>query len=161
MNLPMRFGCYYIDKDGSKKQPIMLHRAMLGSIERFIGIITENFGGAFPTWCTPVQVRVLPVNNNYHLEYSKKLVENLKSHKLRVELDDSEEKLGYRIRNSQMMKIPYTLVIGDNEVKNNTVTYRKYGTDKQVTVSVDDFIKMINEEIESKAMLVDPKKSVL
>lgn len=161
MNLPMRFGCYYIDKDGSKKQPIMLHRAMLGSIERFIGIITENFGGAFPTWCTPIQIKVLPVNNNYHLDYCNKLVETLKDHKFRVQMDASEEKLGYRIRNSQMLKIPYTLVIGDNEVKNNTVTYRKYGTTNLVSVSIDEFIKMINEEIESKAMLIDPKKSVL
>ncbi|MFA6667105.1 MAG: threonine--tRNA ligase [Bacilli bacterium] len=161
MNLPMRFGCYYIDKDGSKKQPIMLHRAMLGSIERFIGVITENFAGAFPTWCTPVQVKILPVNNNYHLDYCHKLYDKLKADKLRVELDDSEEKLGYRIRNSQMMKIPYTLVIGDNEVKDNTVTYRKYGSEKQITVSIDDFIKLINEEVESKALLVDPKKSVL
>ena len=156
MNLPQRFNCTYIDKDGTKKQPIMLHRAMLGSIERFIGVITENFAGAYPTWCTPVQVRILPVNNNYHEEYSKNLLNTLKDDKLRVELDDSEEKLGYRIRNSQLMKIPYTLVIGDNEV-----TYRKYGNEKQVTVSQEEFIKMINEEIETKALLVDPKKSVL
>ena len=160
MNLPQRFGCYYIDKDGSKKQPIMLHRAMLGSIERFLGIITENFAGAFPTWCTPVQVKVLPVNNNFHLEYCKELMKKLKADKLRVQLDDSEEKLGYRIRNAQMMKIPYTLVIGDNEVKNGTVTYRRYGDEKQITVSVDEFIKLINDEIESKAMLIDPKKSI-
>lgn len=161
MNLPQRFNCYYIDKDGSKKQPIMLHRAMLGSIERFLGVITENFAGAFPTWCTPVQVKILPVNNNYHLEYSKKLNATLKDQKLRVELDESEEKLGYKIRNAQLMKIPYSLVIGDKEVKENTVTYRKYGSEKQVTVSIDEFIKMINEEVESKALLVDPKKSVL
>ena len=161
MNLPQRFNCYYIDKDGSKKQPIMLHRAMLGSIERFLGVITENFAGAFPTWCTPVQVKILPVNNNYHLEYSKKLYATLKDQKLRVELDESEEKLGYKIRNAQLMKIPYSLVIGDKEVKENTVTYRKYGSEKQVTVSIDEFIKMINEEVESKALLVDPKKSVL
>jgi threonyl-tRNA synthetase len=161
MNLPQRFNCYYIDKDGSKKQPIMLHRAMLGSIERFIGVITENFAGAFPTWCTPVQIKILPVNNQFHLEYSKKLYDQFKANKLRVELDDSEEKLAYRIRNAQIMKIPYSLVIGDKEVQNGTVTYRKYGSEKQVTVTVDEFLKMINEEIESKALLVDPKKSIL
>src|SRR5574344_1932011 len=161
MNLPQRFNCTYIDKDGTKKQPIMLHRAMLGSIERFIGVITENFAGAFPTWCTPVQIKILPVNNQFHLEYSKKLYDQFKANKLRVELDDSEEKLAYRIRNAQIMKIPYSLVIGDKEVQNGTVTYRKYGSEKQVTVSVDEFLKLINEEIESKALLVDPEKSIL
>jgi len=161
MNLPERFHCYYIDKDGNKQQPVMLHRAMLGSIERFIGVITENFAGAFPTWCTPVQVRILPVNNNFHLDYAHKLFDQFKANKLRVELDDSEEKLGYRIRNSQIMKIPYTLVIGDNEVKDNTVTYRKYGNEKQITVSVDEFLKLIQNEIDTKALLVDPSKSAL
>jgi len=161
MNLPQRFNCTYIDKDGTKKQPIMLHRAMLGSIERFIGVITENFAGAFPTWVTPVQIKILPVNNQYHLDYSKNLYDKFKANKLRVELDDSEEKLAYRIRNAQIMKIPYSLVIGDKEVQNGTVTYRKYGSEKQVTVSVDEFLKLINEEIESKALLVDPKKSIL
>ena len=134
---------------------------MLGSIERFIGVITENFAGAFPTWCTPVQVRILPVNNNFHLDYAHKLFDQFKANKLRVELDDSEEKLGYRIRNSQIMKIPYTLVIGDNEVKDNTVTYRKYGNEKQITVSVDEFLKLIQNEIDTKALLVDPSKSAL
>lgn len=155
MNLPHRFGCTYIDKDGTKKEPIMLHRAMLGSIERFIGVITENFAGAFPTWCAPVQVNILPVNNDAHLEYSKTLLNEFKDKDLRTEIDDSEEKLGYRIRNSQINKIPYTIVIGDNEVASESVTYRKYGTEKQVTVSKDEFIKMIKEEIESKKLLTD------
>ena len=158
MNLPERFNCTFINSKGEKERPIMLHRAILGSFERFIGIITEHFAGAFPAWCTPVQIKVLPVNNNFHLEYSKQLVSEFKKHHFRVELDDSEEKLGYRMRNAQMQKIPYTIVVGDKEVENKTVTYRKYGTDKQITVSIDDFSKMLQDEIDSKSLLVELKK---
>ena len=114
MNLPERFDCYYIDSDGEKKRPVMLHRACFGSIERFIGIITENYAGAFPSWLAPVQIALLPVNNNFHLEYAQKLYQEMKDHGLRVELDDSNDKLGYRMRNAQMKKIPYTIVLGDH-----------------------------------------------
>lgn len=158
MNLPERFNCTFINSKGEKERPIMLHRAILGSFERFIGIITEHFAGAFPAWCTPVQIKVLPVNNNFHLEYSKQLVSEFKKHHFRVELDDSEEKLGYRMRNAQMQKIPYTIVVGDKEIENKTVTYRKYGTDKQITASIDDFSEMLQDEIDSKALLVELKK---
>ena len=147
MNLPERFDCYYIDSDGEKKRPVMLHRACFGSIERFIGIITENYAGAFPSWLAPVQIALLPVNNNFHLEYAQKLYQEMKDHGLRVELDDSNDKLGYRMRNAQMRKIPYTIVLGDHERDENTVTYRKYGQKEQVTVKVNDFIAMIDEEI--------------
>lgn len=147
MNLPERFDCFYIDTDGNKKRPIMLHRACLGSIERFIGIIIEHFGGAFPAWLAPVQVNMLPVNNEYHLEYANKLYHMFKDAGLRVSLDDSNEKLGYRMRNSQMKKIPYTIVLGDHERDDNTVTYRKFGQQDQITVSVDEFVKMISKEI--------------
>ena len=156
MNLPERFNCTFINSKGEKERPIMLHRAILGSFERFIGIITEHFAGAFPTWCTPVQVKVLPVNNEYHLEYAKKIVNLFKEHNLRVELDDSQEKLGYRMRNAQMSKIPYTIVIGDKEKENHSVTYRKYGNEKQITVPVEEFIALIEKEIKDKALLVDP-----
>lgn len=156
MNLPERFNCTFINSKGEKERPIMLHRAILGSFERFIGIITEHFAGAFPTWCTPVQVKVLPVNNEYHLEYAKEIVNLFKEHNLRVELDDSQEKLGYRMRNAQMNKIPYTIVIGDKEKENHSVTYRKYGSDKQITVPVEEFIALIEKEIKDKALLVDP-----
>ena len=124
MNLPERFDLYYIDSDGQKKRPVMLHRAILGSIERFIGIITENFKGAFPTWLSPVQVRVLPVNDEAHGEYANKILKTLKDAGIRVDLDESNEKLGFRIRESQTKKIPYTLVIGNKEVESNTVTSR-------------------------------------
>ena len=151
MNLPERFDCFYIDSDGEKKRPIMLHRACFGSIERFIGVITEHFAGAFPTWLAPVQVSVLPVNNEFHLETSQILVDKLKALGIRAELSDANEKLGYRLRNSQIRKIPYTLVIGDNERDNGTVTYRKFGQKDQITVSLDEFISMIELEIKSRA----------
>lgn len=161
MNLPERFDCTYINSKGEKERPIMLHRAILGSFERFIGIITENFAGAFPTWCAPLQVKVLPVNDEVHSEYANQVVSTLRKHKIRVELDPASEKLGYRMRNAQIKKIPYTLVIGDKEKENNAVTYRKYGSKDQITVSLDEFIKLIENEIETKALLIDPEKMAL
>ena len=150
MNLPERFDCFYIDSDGEKKRPIMLHRACLGSIERFIGVITEHFAGAFPTWLAPAQVNLLPVNNEFHLEFTNELYELLKSRGIRVVKDDANEKLGYRLRSSQLRKIPYTIVIGDNEKANRTVTYRKYGSKDQITVSIDEFIDLIEKEIKER-----------
>ncbi|MDY4849175.1 MAG: threonine--tRNA ligase [Bacilli bacterium] len=151
MNLPERFDCFYIDSNGEKVRPIMLHRACLGSIERFMGIIIEHFGGAFPVWLAPVQINILPVNNEFHLEYATKLYENFRNLGLRVELDTSNDKLGYRLRNSQIRKIPYTIVIGDNERDNGTVTYRKFGQKEQITVSVEEFINLVQEQIKTKA----------
>ena len=150
MNLPERFDCTYINKDGEKERPIMLHRACLGSIERFIGVIIENYAGAFPTWLAPVQINLLPVNNDYHLDYVNELFDEFMKDGLRVEKDIENEKLGYRLRNSQVRKIPYTIVIGDNEVKDKTVTYRKFGSKEQITVSKDEFLKMIEQEIKDK-----------
>ena len=157
MNLPERFDCTYINSKGEKERPIMLHRAILGSFERFIGIITEHFAGAFPIWCAPLQIKVLPVNSKVQGDYAKNLVDKLREEDFRVELDDSDEKLGYRLRNSVIKKVPYALVIGDKEMENGTVTYRKYGSEKQITVSLEEFIKMVKEEIKTKALLVDPK----
>ena len=151
MNLPGRFDCFYIDKDGEKKTPIMIHRACLGSIERFTGMIIENYAGAFPTWLAPVQVMLLPVNNEFHLEYTDELYRLMLDNDLRVEKDDANEKLGYRLRNTQVRKIPYTIVVGDNERDNKTVTYRKYGQKDQITVSIDEFLALIKEEIRTKA----------
>ncbi|MGM9873499.1 MAG: threonine--tRNA ligase [Bacilli bacterium] len=150
MNLPHRFECSYIDSNGEKKEPIMLHRACLGSIERFIGIIIENYGGAFPAWLAPTQIKVLPVNNEYHLDYAKEITKLFKENDFRVELDDSNEKLGYRMRNAQVEKIPYTIVIGDKEVKDRTVTYRKFSSKEQTTISLDDFIEKIKDEVVNK-----------
>lgn len=157
MNLPQRFDCTYINAKGEKERPIMLHRAILGSFERFLGIIIEHFAGAFPLWIAPVQIRILPVNNSLHLEYSKQLKEKLASLGYRVELDDSQEKLGYRMRNAQINKIPYTLVIGDKEVNDQSLTYRRYGNEKQINIKVEEFIKLIDKEVKNKELLVDPK----
>ncbi len=146
-NLPERFDLTYIAEDGSKKRPVMLHRALLGSIERFLGILTEHFAGAFPTWLAPVQVRILPVSMDAHLEYSKELKKLLDAEGIRVYLDEKEEKLGYKIRESQVKKTPYTLIIGDNEKDSSSVTYRPYSTEDNITVSSKEFVSMIKEEI--------------
>lgn len=149
MQLPGRFECTYIAEDGSKKTPVMIHRACFGSLERFIGIITENYAGAFPTWLAPVQVKLIPVNNEYHLDFVNKVNKLFEYHKIRCEIDARDEKLGYKIREAQTKKIPYQLVVGDNEVNNNQLTVRKYGSKDQVTMSVDEFVEMISKEIKT------------
>ena len=149
-NLPERFDLNYIDADGTKKRPVMLHRVIFGSVERFIGILIEHFAGAFPTWLAPVQINILPVSNEHHLDYANEVKEKLNASGLRIELDDREEKLGYKMRESQMKKIPFTLVIGDKEKENTTVTYRKYGDDKQIEIPLNDFIDMMRFTINNK-----------
>ncbi len=148
MNLPERFDLTYVDKDGSKKRPVMLHRVIYGSIERFIGILIEHYAGAFPLWLSPVQINVIPVNNEYHLEYANKVVDELRSKGFRVELDARDEKMGYKIRESQTKKIPYTLVLGNNERDNNTITYRMFGKENSTTIERDGFIDMIIKQVE-------------
>ena len=148
--LPMKFDLKYIDKDGSKQTPVVIHRAILGSIDRFIAFYLEETKGNLPTWLAPVQVSILPVNNEYHLEYANKLYELLKENDIRVELDSREEKLGYRMRESQTRKIPFSLVLGNNERDNNEVTYRRFGSEEKVTVKVDEFIELIKKEIKEK-----------
>ena len=150
MNLPERFDCFYIDSNGEKHRPIMLHRACLGSLERFIGILIEHYAGAFPCWLAPVQVNLLPVNNNFHLEYAKQLYEKLRNENIRVILDDSNDKLGYRMRNSQIRKIPFTIVLGDHERDDGTITYRRYGQNEQITIPFEEFVKLLKEEINLK-----------
>lgn len=152
MNLPERFDLTYVDADGSKKRPIMLHRVIYGSIERFIGILIEHYAGAFPTWLSPVQVNIIPVNNEYHLEYANNIKKKFEELDIRCELDSREEKLGYKMRESQTKKIPYTLVIGDNEVNNDMITYRKHGDKDSVSLSISDFIELIKNEIETKGV---------
>ena len=151
MQLPGRFNCTYIDKNGEKVTPVMIHRACFGSLERFIGILIENFAGHFPLWLAPRQVIVLPVNNEYHLEYANKVVEVLKEHNIKVELDARDEKLGYRIREAQMGKVNYQVVIGDAERDSQSVKVRKYGETEQVTYTLDEFVKMLENEIATKA----------
>lgn len=151
MNLPERFDLTYVDHHGEKFRPVMLHRVIFGSIERFIGILIEHFAGAFPLWLAPTQVKVIPVKNEYHLDYAKEVYQLLEAKGIRVELDDREEKLGYRIREAQMKKIPYQLVLGNNERDERTVTYRQYGEQKQTTVSLDEFVDMVLKQIEDKS----------
>ncbi|MCB9498352.1 MAG: threonine--tRNA ligase [Bacillales bacterium] len=150
MNLPERFDLTYVNENGDKVRPIMLHRAIFGSIERFIGILIEHYAGAFPLWLSPVQVSVIPVSEDFHMDYSKKVFDLLIDKDIRAELDSSSEKLGYKIRKSQVNKVPYQIVLGDKEKEDNTVTYRKYGETEQVTVSVDDFLSLLKKEIEEK-----------
>jgi threonyl-tRNA synthetase len=151
INLPHRFGCFYINEKGEHVEPVMLHRVVFGSIERFIGILIENYGGAFPTWLAPVQCSVLPVNVSAHGEYAKEVVKALEAAKVRVKLNDSDDKLGYRLRQSIVNKIPFTLVIGEKEKEDRSVTYRIYGQEKQVTVPLDEFVKIIRKSIDEKA----------
>lgn len=151
VNLPHRFGCTYIDENGEKVEPVMLHRVVFGSIERFIGILIENYGGAFPTWLAPVQVKLLPVNLNKHLEYANEVKAALRELDVRVEVDDSNEKLGYKIRNAQVEKVPYSIVIGDKEVESRSLTYRVYGQKDQITVSLEEFEKLVQEHIANKS----------
>jgi threonyl-tRNA synthetase len=150
MNLPERFDLTYIDEHGDKKRPVMLHRALFGSIERFIGILIEHYAGAFPTWLSPVQIKVIPVNPEIHKNYAAEVNAILLDNDLRVETDYREEKLGYKIREAQTQKIPFQLVLGDKEVSDRLVTYRRYGKEEQITVPLDDFIKMIKQEIKDK-----------
>ena len=153
MNLPERFDLTYVSETGDKKRPIMLHRALFGSIERFIAIIIEHFAGAFPTWLSPVQLKLLPVapvHNDKAYEY-KKYFEELG---VRCVVDDREEKLGYRMREAQVTKTPYTLVIGDKECEETSVTYRKYATREQINVSLEEFKDKLLKEIKEKELLV-------
>lgn len=150
MNLPERFDLTYIDSDGSKKRPVMLHRVIYGSIERFIGILIEHYAGAFPLWLAPIEVNIIPVNNEHHLDYAKQLQDKLTEVGIRVKLDDRDEKLGYKMRESQTKKIPLTLVLGDKELENNTISYRKFGKTEITTVTTDEFIKLVTECIKNK-----------
>ena len=155
MNLPTRFGCTYIDSEGKKQTPVMLHRVIYGSIERFIGILIEHFAGHFPLWIAPKQFVVIPVHQEKHLEYAEKVVEKLKAAGMRVQLDARNEKLGYRVREAQMSKVPYQIVLGDGEQENNTVTIRQSGKKQSVTMSLDEAIAKFVKEVDEKCLLKD------
>ena len=148
--LPERFDLTYIDRDGTKKRPVVLHRAILGSIDRFIAYLLEVTKGAFPLWLSPVQVNIIPVNEIMHLDYAKEVQSILADHGIRTELDAREEKLGYRMRESQTKKIPYTLVLGDKERDGHLISYRKFGSQETCTVTIEELICMIQEEVNQK-----------
>ena len=150
MQLPSRFNCVYIAEDGSKKTPVMIHRACFGSLERFIGIILENYGGNFPLWLAPVQFVTIPVNPNVHNEYAQQLTDKLAAAGFRIQNDNRNEKLGYRLREAQIKKVPVQIIVGDNEVNDSLVTFRRHGSKDSETVSVDKFIEMMQNEIAQK-----------
>ena len=150
--LPAKFDLKYIDSDGMKKTPVVLHRAILGSLDRFIAYILEETKGNLPTWLSPVQVNIIPVNNVYHLEYANEIKDLLSNAGIRVEVDSREEKLGYRMRESQTRKIPYTLILGDKEKENQTISYRLFGSEKTTTLKKEDFVNHIKEIIETKSL---------
>lgn len=148
--LPKRFELSYIDQNGAKQTPVVLHRAIFGTFDRFTAFLLEETKGVLPTWLSPVQVNVIPVNNKYHLEYAKEIYSLLKENRVRVELDDREEKLGYKMRESQTNKIPYTLILGQKEVDNNEISYRLHGSEETTTVSKAEFVSMLKKNIDEK-----------
>lgn len=147
--MPEKFDLNYIGEDGEKHRPVMIHRVVYGSIERFIALLTEHYAGAFPTWLAPVQVRILPISDK-HAEYALKVQDLLKEEEIRVEIDDRREKINYKIREVQTEKIPFALVVGDKETEEKTVAVRRYGQQNTSTMSLNDFAALIREEIQSK-----------
>lgn len=146
MNLPERFDLSYIGEDGEKHRPIMLHRAMYGSIERFTGILIEHYAGAFPFWLAPVQVKVLTITDD-QIDYAKEIQALLEERGIKVELDTRAEKIGYKIREANgKYKIPVQLVLGKAEIENRTVNVRRFGSQDQTSMSLDEFLKMVEEE---------------
>ncbi|EJR23635.1 threonine--tRNA ligase [Bacillus cereus] len=148
--MPEKFDLNYIDENNEKKRPVVIHRAVLGSLDRFLAILIEHFGGAFPAWVAPVQVKVIPVSNAVHEQYASEVAHKLAQAGIRVEQDARDEKLGYKIREVQMQKVPYVLVIGDKEMEKGAVNVRKYGEEKSEVVALDVFVASIEEEIKNR-----------
>ena len=148
--LPRNFELTYVDENGEKKTPVVLHRAIFGTFDRFTAFVLEETKGALPLWLSPTQINIIPVNNEYHLEYANKIYEMLYNKDIRVKLDDRNEKVSYKMRESVVSKIPYTLVLGDKERDNNEISYRVHGSDKTTTLSIDEFINLVDNEIENK-----------
>ena len=145
--LPKNFELSYIDENGEKKTPVVIHRAILGSIDRFMAFLLEETKGNLPLWIAPVQVKILPVNNEYHLDYAKEVFSKLNEEGIRVELDDREEKVGYRMREAVIQKTPIVLVLGQKEVDEKLVSYRRRGSQDTTTVSYEEFIDLLKKEI--------------
>ena len=149
MMLPEKFDLTYTGEDGQKHRPVMLHRVVYGSIERFIGILIENYAGAFPAWLAPVQARILPITDRHH-DYAYELQKKMAAFNLRVEVDARNEKTGFKIREGQVKKIPYLLVVGDKESEENTVAVRRYGQKETKTVGADEFIARLTEQVKNR-----------
>ena len=150
--LPMKFDLSYIDKDGSKKTPVVIHRAILGSIDRFMAFYLEETKGILPLWLSPLQVNIIPVNNEYHLEYANGIKKELEDHNIRVSVDDRDEKLSYKMRESVIKKVPYTLILGDKERDSETISYRLRGTESTENMSLEAFIEKLEKEIKDKTI---------
>ena len=150
--LPRRFELTYVDSNGEKQTPVVIHRAIFGTFDRFTAFLIEETKGAFPTWLAPTQVEVIPVSSEFQGDYASVVTEKLKEQGIRAELDDRNEKLGYRLREAQTKKVPYTLILGDNEKQDNTISYRLHGQKETTTVSQAEFVKLIKEEIENKEL---------
>ena len=150
--LPERFELEYINEEGEKVRPVVIHRAILGSLDRFIAFLLEETKGVLPLWLAPVQVNIIPVNNEYHLEYAKEIRDLLVRNHIRVNLDDRNEKLGYKLREAVMKKTLYNVVLGDKEINNKEISYRMYGSSETITVSQSDFVKLITDEIASRTL---------
>jgi threonyl-tRNA synthetase len=148
--LPRKFDLSYIDKDGSKKTPVVIHRAIFGTFDRFTAFLMEETKGAFPLWLCPTEVNIIPVNNDYHLEYAKEVYKDIDDMNIRVNLDDRNEKLSYKMRESQTKKNPITLILGDKEVESNTISYRKFGSTETYTLPKEIFIKTLKEAISAR-----------
>ncbi len=148
--MPKRFDLNYIDENGIKQHPVMVHRAVLGSYERFMVLLLEQFKGVLPVWLSPVQVNIVPINIKYHDEYCKKIFDILNEEDIRVSYDDSKESMNKKVRQSNIMKNPYTVIIGDNERDKNLISYRKYNSDETISLSIDEFIKFIKDEIKKR-----------
>lgn len=142
--MPEKFDLSYINEHNKKERPVVIHRAIYGSIDRFIGILLEHFGGVLPLWLSPIQVNLIPVNNEIHADYVNKIKKILKERFVRVKVDDSNEKMGYKIRNSQIKKIPYTVVLGDQEVTEDVLSIRKFGEEKEKTVTIESFLEILD-----------------
>ena len=145
--LPRRFELSYVDKDGNKKTPVVIHRAIFGTFDRFTAFILEETKGILPLWLSPIQVNVIPVNNNYHLEYASNVLDVLRNNGIRSELDSRDEKLSYKMRESQTKKIPYTLILGDKEKEDKTISYRIHGSNETKTMDINEFISMLKDNI--------------
>lgn len=150
--LPERFDLTYIGEDGKEHRPIVIHRGVVSTMERFVAFLIEEYKGAFPTWLAPIQTKIIPVSPQVHLDYAKKVADELKLEGIRIEIDERDEKLGYKIRQAQTEKVPFALVLGDKEIEENTVNYRRYGEKETSSLSMEAFKQLIKEEIESKSL---------
>ncbi|APC48063.1 threonine--tRNA ligase [Virgibacillus halodenitrificans] len=150
--LPERFDLTYIGEDGKEHRPVVIHRGVVSTMERFVAFLIEEYKGAFPTWLAPVQVKVIPVSPQVHLDYAKSVADKLRLQNIRVSIDERDEKIGYKIREAQTQKIPFALVLGDNEIEENAVNVRRYGEKNSETIAYDEFETLINKEIDEKIL---------